>query len=484
LYVDFRDLNRASLKDHYPLPSMEQILQVVAGSERFSLLDGFSSYNQVLVKEEDQFETAFTTKWGTMAYRRMPFGLSNASSTFQRAMDMAFKGLMYKLVLVYLDDITVFSKNASEHLSHLRLVFERCREFGISLNPKKCIFVVHEGKLLGHIVSKEGVTIDKERIHAILQLPLPSHKKGLQCFIGRINFLRRFIPDIANLLKPLTSMLKKNITFSWTSEARHSFQSIKEALVAVPTLINPDFSKDFILYAYGVLDTISAILVQQQSESFKQPIAFFSQGLEEYEQKYSFIEKHFLVVVKSLKKFRHLVSNNKIHLMVAHPSVKEFLLSRDVNEKRAGWITKVMQYDVEIKITKLVRGRVLSEQLVTSSKDEVEEEEEVLLIIEEEHQDGTTTVGTSWVNDMIQFLQTGRCPTGLDKAKRRYFRLQSIPYVLIEGILFRKDFNGVLLRCIDTDQTDRVLHEFYDGTTGGHFAPRTTAWKVMRAGYY
>lgn len=110
-FVDFRDLNRGSLKDHYPLPSMVQILQVVAGSERFSLLDGYSGYNQVLVKNEDQYKTSFTTKWGTMAYKRMPFGLSNVGSTFQREIDMAFKGLLYKMVLVYLDDITIFSKD-------------------------------------------------------------------------------------------------------------------------------------------------------------------------------------------------------------------------------------------------------------------------------------------------------------------------------------------------------------------------------------
>lgn len=364
------------------------------------MLDGFSGYNQVLVKEEDQFKTAFTTKWGTMAYKRMPFGLSNASSTFQRAMDMVFKGLLYKLVLVYLDDITFFSKNATEHLSHLRQVLERCKEFGISLNPRKCIFVVHEGKLLGHIVSKEGITIDEERVRAILELPLPSHKKGLQSFIGRINFLRRFIPNIANLLKPLTSMLKKNTVFSWTKEAKLSFESIKEELSTAPTLINPDFSRDFILYAYGGLDIISTILTQQQSDGFEQTMDFFSQGLEEYEQRYSFVEKHVLAVVRSLKKFRHLISNNKIHLMVAHPSVKEFLLGKDVNEKRAGWITKVMEYDVDIKITNLVRGRGLNEQLANSSENEIEKEEEVLLTIEDAPQDNTSTMGTSWVNNM------------------------------------------------------------------------------------
>ena len=157
---------------------------MVSGSERFSLLDGYSGYNQILVREEDQFKTAFTTKWGTMAYKKMPFGLSNARATFQKAMDMDFDRLMYRIVLVYLDDITIFSREAKDHLKHLRHIFERCREFGISLNPKKCVFSVHEGRLLGYVVSKQGITIDPERITAILALPLPAHKKGLQSFIG------------------------------------------------------------------------------------------------------------------------------------------------------------------------------------------------------------------------------------------------------------------------------------------------------------
>jgi hypothetical protein len=248
---------------------MEQILQCVSGSERFSLLDGYSGYNQVLVKEKDQFKTAFTTKWGTMAYRRMPFGLSNAGTMFQKAMDMAFQNLMYKFMLVYLDDITVYSKNAADHIGHLTQIFQRCREFGISLNPKKCVFAVHEGKLLGYVVSKQGITVDPEWVAAILELPLPHHKKGLQSFIGRINFVRHFLSNIATLLKPLTAMLKKNAVFSWTREGKNSFQEIKEALASAPTLVNPNFSKDFILYAYGSYDVISAILVQQNEEGLE-----------------------------------------------------------------------------------------------------------------------------------------------------------------------------------------------------------------------
>ena len=140
LCVDFRDLNQASLKDHHLLPSMEQILSKVNGSERFSFLDGFSSYNQVLVKDSDRYKVAFTTKLGTYAYCKMPFGLTNVGATFQKAMEMAFKNMMKRFVLVYLDDIIVYSKNVEDHFDHLRHVFLRCREFGVSLNPSKCVF--------------------------------------------------------------------------------------------------------------------------------------------------------------------------------------------------------------------------------------------------------------------------------------------------------------------------------------------------------
>ncbi|KAH9303500.1 hypothetical protein KI387_043862 [Taxus chinensis] len=376
----------------------------------------------------------------------MPFGLSNAGATFQRAMDMAFKGLINKIVLVYLDDITIFSKNAADHFFHLRKVFQRCRKFRVSLNPKKCIFLAHEGKLLGHIVSKEGLAIDLERVEAIRALPLPSHKKALQSFLGRINFVQRFVPDFAALVKPITEMLRKSMDFKWTAEGKESFEEIKEAISQAPTLINPDFSKDFILYAFGV--------------------------------------------IRSLKKFKHLVSNNKVQLLVSHVGVKDFLLNKDLNEKRAGWITHVMEYDIEIKITKLVRGKGLCEQLVLGKQKEVCNEEEAVLTVQDNHEpsgrqeEDNSALTPYWTQGIMHFLQIGLCPLEISKVKRRYFRLQAVPYTIIDGVLFKKDVNGVLLRCINTGQIQRVLKEFHDGPASGHFAPRVTALKIMKAGYY
>ena len=187
--MDFRNLNRASDKDNYLVPPMEQILEMVLGSELFSLLDGFSGYNQVLVAEEDRLKTTFKTRWGTFTYRRMPFGLINAGATFQRAIDIDFRGLIGCSAVVYLDDIMIFSKKREEHTFHLKQIFERCRKYGISLNPKKCLFSITKGKLLGHLVSKNGISIDLERIKAIEQIPLPHNKKGMQSFMGTINFV-------------------------------------------------------------------------------------------------------------------------------------------------------------------------------------------------------------------------------------------------------------------------------------------------------
>ena len=190
-----------------------------------------------MVYPTDQHKTAFTTPWGTFMYVKMPFGLMNAGATFQRAMDIAFSEDIGVFIVIYLDDITVYSKSDEEHLTHLRKVFNKCRKYGLSLNPKKTLFGLEEGKLLGHIISEEGIKIDPQRIEGILQISHPRNIKELQSFIGKINFLRRFIPNLAELLKEITNMLRKEVGVKWTIEAKKSFELIKRALTETPVLI-------------------------------------------------------------------------------------------------------------------------------------------------------------------------------------------------------------------------------------------------------
>jgi ribonuclease HI len=223
LYVDFRNLNRSSKKDNYPLPNMEHILQRVTGASRITMIDGFSGYNQISVMPEDREKMTFTTPWGTFMYVKMPFGLMNAGETFQRAMDIAFIGEKDQFVVIYLDDITVFSRYEKEHCCHLRKVFLKCRRFGLSLNPQNSLFAMKEEKLLGHIVSTKGVRIDPSRVEALQILSLPRSKKEVQAFLGKINFLRRFVSNFAELVKHITTMLKKGNEVKWTAESRESF---------------------------------------------------------------------------------------------------------------------------------------------------------------------------------------------------------------------------------------------------------------------
>lgn len=171
--IDFINLNKACQKDNFPSPTMEWTHHLVVGSELISFLDGFSRYNQIQVHPYDRLKTTFRTKWGTYAYQKMPFGLINVGATFQRAMDIAFKGLINSLVVVYLDDIIVFSKKRENHLHDVKHIFEHCKRHGISLNPKKSFFALDEGKLLGFIISKYGIYIDPKRIKEILDIPLP-----------------------------------------------------------------------------------------------------------------------------------------------------------------------------------------------------------------------------------------------------------------------------------------------------------------------
>jgi hypothetical protein len=267
LCVDFRNINQVFLKDNYPLPKMDHILKRVVWSQRMSMLDGFSCYNQVAVHPEDQEKTTFTTPWGTFMYAKMPFGLMNVGATFQREMDIAFSEQNDKYVVIYLDDITVFSRTDPNHLQHLRKVFLKCIKFGISLNPKKSHFSMEEGKLSGHIISKRGIKIYPDRVASIQQIGMPRNKKEIQSFLGKVNFLRRFITNFVEVVKYINSMLKKDNTFQWSKEAKQSFVSIKQALSEAPILVSPNFDKDFMIFSFASEHTIAGVLLQKNEQN-------------------------------------------------------------------------------------------------------------------------------------------------------------------------------------------------------------------------
>jgi hypothetical protein len=216
-------------------------------------------------------------------------------------MDIAFIGDKDKLVVIYLDDITIFYRYDKEHCCHLRKVFLKCRRFGLSLNPNKSLFSMKEGKLLGHIVSAEGVKIDSSRVEAIQNFSLPRSKKEVKSFLGKINFLRRFVSDFAELVKHITTMLRKENEVKWTVESRESFNQIKKALTRAHMLASPDYSKDFLIFSFSSFDTVAVVLLQKNVEGMEKPISFFNNALRNAEVTYDIMEKQAYALVKDIK---------------------------------------------------------------------------------------------------------------------------------------------------------------------------------------
>jgi len=250
--------------------------------------------------------------------------------------------------VVYLDDLTPFSKSDQEHLKHLRQIFLTCRKYGISLNPKKSLFGLEEGKLLGHIISKDGIRIDPERIQAILQIPYPRNIKELQAFLGKINFLRRFIPNLAELIRLLSNMLKKNSKVKWTLEAKQAFEGIKTALTQAPVLTSPQFDKDFIIFSFASEHSITAFLLQKDDQGNERPIAFFSRALRDAPLKYQIMEKQAYALVKAIKNFRIYILYSHVISYVPSVVVKDILTQEGLEGKRGKWISNILEYDIEI----------------------------------------------------------------------------------------------------------------------------------------
>jgi ribonuclease HI len=495
LCVDFRNLNKCSKKDNYPLPKMEHLLQRISGAKVMSFLDGFSGYNQVVVHPDDQEKTAFTTPWGTFMYSKMPFGLMNVGATFQRAMDIAFVGEKDKFVLIYLDDITVYSSNHEEHLKHLKRVFLKCRQFGISLNPKKSQFALRKGKLLGHIVSAEGVMIDPARVEAIQKLSLPRSKKDIQSLLGKINFVRRFVPNFAELVKHITCMLKKGAEVKWTDSAKNSFQDIKKAIIESPILISPDYSKTFYIFSFASYDTVAAVLLQKDEEDFDHPVAFFSRTLRDAELRYDPIDKQAYALIKALKAFRIYILHSKVIAYVPSSSVKDVLTQPDIDGKRARWIAKMIEFNIEVKPTKLVKGQGLAKLLAEENRKlldinfiaEISENSQADLAADGQH-DSQQVAGhlstCEWYAGIIHFLQKLEVPPELSLTQARALKLRAIKFCIYNNLLYWRDPAGLLLRCLDKEEAVEVTYQFHSADCGGHHYWKTTAHKILRAGYY
>ncbi|KAM1480740.1 hypothetical protein ACFX2I_027854 [Malus domestica] len=261
--VDFRDLNNACLKDDFPLPIIEIMVDATTGHEALSFMDGSSGYNQIRMALEDEELTAFRTPKGIYCYKVMPFGLKNAGATYQRAMQKIFNDMLHKNVECYVDDVVVKTKKRSNHLKDLRVVFERLRKYNLKMNPLKCAFGVTSGKFLGFIVKHRGIEVDQSKIKAIQSMPEPRNLHELKSLQGRLAFIRRFISNLAGRCQPFSRLMKKDVPFVWDKACNNAFESIKKYLSSPPVLGAPVPGKPLILYIAAQESSVGALLAPE-----------------------------------------------------------------------------------------------------------------------------------------------------------------------------------------------------------------------------
>lgn len=352
IVIDYRRLNDVTINETFPIPLISDILDQLGHSKYFTTLDLVSGFHQISLNPADSEKTGFTIintngTSGHFEFNRMPFGLKNAPSTFQRLMNTVLSGLQGLHCFVYLDDCILYSHDLQGHMHKLRLVFDRFRNFNLRLQPDKCEFLRREVTYLGHVITDKGVSPNPDKVKAVSEFPTPKNAKDIKSFLGLTGYYRRFIDNFSKLTKPLTCLLKKDAAFHWNIEQEQAFALLKDKLISAPLLQYPDFSQPFVVTTDASNYAVGAVLSQGPVGKDK-PIAYASRTLNKAEGNYSTTEKELLAILFAIKTFRPYLYGNKFKIITDHRPLVWLFNVKDPGSRLIRWRLKLEEYDYEI----------------------------------------------------------------------------------------------------------------------------------------
>ncbi len=348
LCVDYRLLNAITIKNKYPLPRIDEMLDQLHGAKLFSKIDLQSGYHQIRIHPDDIEKTAFRTRYGLYHFLVLPFGLTNAPATFQFMMNNVLRPYLNKFVLVYLDDILIYSKTPEDHLKHIQLVLDILRKHKLFAKLSKCAFGTTNVDFLGHVVSSEGIKVDPNKIAVIKDWPRPKTQKDVRSFLGLAGYFRGFVKDFASVARPLTELTSKTVQWKWTQVQQKAFDSLKHALVTAPVLTTPDFTKPFIVYTDASDKAVGAVLLQDQGDG-PQPIAFHSRKLMPAEVNYHPGEQELLAIVDALTTWRCYLQGSKFTVNSDHLNLRYLATKTSLTKRQARWLEFLQTFDMNIQ---------------------------------------------------------------------------------------------------------------------------------------
>ncbi|KAJ9541597.1 hypothetical protein OSB04_028103 [Centaurea solstitialis] len=418
--MDYRRLNKATQKDHFPLPFIDQMLDRLAGKEFYCFVDGYSGYNQIAIAPDDQEKTTFTCPYGTFAFRRMPFGLCNAPATFQRCMMSIFSDMLEQSMEVFMDDFSVYGTSYENCLQNLERILKRCEETNLVLNWEKCHFMVKEG-------------ID----HA----------------------------------------------FDFNEDCKTAFKILKKALVTAPVIITPDWSKPFEIMCDASDWAVGAVLGQRQNKIFHS-IYYSSKTLNTAQINYTTTEKELLAVVFAFEKFRSYLMGTKVIVHTDHAAIKYLISKKDAKPRLIRWVLLLQEFDLEIVDRKGVNNQVADHLSRLEKTDQTVGNADICEVFPDERILSAKPMSVPWFADIVNYLACGIIPKELNKNTKRKFIHDSRMYLWDDPFLFKICADQVIRRCIPKEETTEILYHCHSGPCGGHFGGNKTAAKVLQSGFF
>lgn len=481
--IDYRKLNAVTRKDVYPLPRIDEMLEVFQKAKYFSVMDVLTGYWNVPVREEDKEKTAFVTSEGLYEFNCLPFGLCNGPGTFQRLMDLVLSGIQWKMALAYIDDIIVFSETFDEHIERIEEVFTRLRGANLKLKKKKCSFFKTEVEFLGHIVTSGGVKADPKKVEAVRKFPRPTSVKFLRAFLGLASYYRKFIPNFAKIADPLNKLLHKETLFAWNEKCEEAFQKLKELMTKAPVLCFPDFEKPFKLCT-DASDQGLGVVLSQDTDVGERPIAYASRSLKKSELNYPVIEKEALAVVWGIGIFRQYLLGHKFTVITDHNPLRWLMGIKNPSGRLARWALAIQEYDVEIQY-KPGKKHGNADGLSRSGK----ETQSIMTLEELPEKLQTKNISEMQMKDpklrdIMNYLKCNELPTDEERAKRVMASVSF--YEMVDDVLYhiwapdakgkRKEVRRRLV--IPRTLIDEVLTWCHDDHTAGHLAFHKTYYKI------
>ncbi|KAJ1702159.1 hypothetical protein LUZ63_001938 [Rhynchospora breviuscula] len=467
LCVDYRQLNNQTVKNKYPIPIIDDLLDELKGAKFFSKLDLRSGYHQIRMHPSDIPKTAFRTHDGLYEYTVMPFGLTNAPATFQSLMNCVFKPFLRQFVLVFFDDILIYSPDLASHVKHLQLTLQTLRTNQLFAKLSKCVFAVTQIEYLRFIISETGVATDPKKITAMQSWPIPTTIKGLRGFLGLTGYYRKFIQNYGIISRPLTELLKKD-SFNWNQQAQQAFNQLKVAMTQAPVLALPDFSQPFTIETDACNVGIGAVLLQN-----KRPIAFLSKKLGLKSQSLSTYEKELLAVLTAVTKWRHYISPKPFIIKTDQISLKHLLEQKIHTAMQHKGLSKLLGLDYTIEYKKGCENKIAD----ALSRREGHCVDDVVDIAELA---AVTTLLPRWVEDIqLSYIDDPWIATLQTKAREQ----EAFEHKLITNNQGLIRFKNRICVGHSGNWRHHLIKEVHDSSVGGHSGIFNT-YKRVKAMFY